>query len=86
LASLDALAPYMDRAHAEALRVLREHGDPEDVAALDMIRGNAVSPSIHAPEVVAIYHACMIGALARAIEKANVPRPRGRPRKAVKVA
>lgn len=81
MASIDALAPFMDKAHAEALRVLREYGNPEDMEKLDMIRGNAVGPSIKAPEIVAVYHALQIAALARVVEEQVKPKPRGRPRK-----
>jgi hypothetical protein len=81
MASLDALAPYMERGHAEALRVIREHGNPDDVETLDMIAGNAVGPSIKAPEIVAVYQGVMLGALAHAIEELAKPKQRGRPRK-----
>jgi hypothetical protein len=81
MASIGALAPLMDKGHEDALRVIRDHGHPEDTKTLDLIRGNAVSPSIQAPQVIAIYQAVMIGALARILEQQVKPRPRGRPRK-----
>jgi len=81
MASIEALAPFMEKGHEEALRVLREYGTAEDVEALDRIRGNAISPSVRAPEIVNIYQAVMLGALARAFEDHVKPKPRGRPRK-----
>jgi hypothetical protein len=62
----------MDEGHAEALRIVREYGDPADVEQLDRIRGNAMGPSI--------YHSVMMGALARAFEEHVKPQPRGRPK------